>query len=75
VIIQIASLHQINMGTTLLGAFSTPAKAIKAGEDAIRDIIGKEPNMLDWDYEYPECRYFFEAFTLMITETTLDQAL
>ena len=40
--LQVATLYQISqMETTLVGVFSTPAKAISAGEDAIREFTGK----------------------------------
>lgn len=75
-ILQVATLYQISqMETTLVGVFSTPAKAISAGEDAIREFTEKEPVMLDWDHEHPEHRYYYDEFTLMITETTLDQTI
>ena len=74
--LQVATLYQISeMETTLVGVFSTPAKAIGAGEDAIREFTGKEPVMLDWDHEHPEHRYYFDGFTLAITEATLDQTI
>ena len=74
--LQVATLYQISqMETTLVGVFSTPAKAIGAGEDAIREFTGKEPFLLDWDYEHPEHRYYFDGFTLAITEVTLDQTI
>lgn len=72
----VATLYQISqMETTIVGVYSTAAKAISAGEDAMRDFNGKEPVMLDWDHEHPEHRYFFEGFTLMVTEVTLDKAV
>lgn len=74
--LQVATLYQISeMETTLVGVFSTPAKAIEAGEDAIREFTGKEPVMLDWDHKHPEQWYYFDGFTLTITETTLDQPI
>jgi len=72
----VATLYQIKeMETTLVGVYSSSAKAISAGEDAIREFTEKEPLMLDWDHEHPEHRYYFDGFTLMVTETTLDQAV
>lgn len=72
----VATLYQIKeMETTLVGVFSTSAKAIEAGENAIREFTEKEPILLDWDHEHPEHRYFFDGFTLAVTETALDQAI
>ena len=74
--LQVATLYQIKeMDHSLVGVFSTPALAISAGEQAIREFTEKEPVMLDWDHEHPEHRYFFDGFTLTITEVTLDQAI
>ena len=74
--LQVATLYQISQGeTTLVGVFSTPAKAIGAGQDAIRDFTSKEPLLLDWDHEHPEHRYYYDGFTLAVTEVTLDQAI
>lgn len=61
--------------TILVGVYSTPALAISAGENMIREISQKEPCLLDWDHEHPKHRYFFDGFTLTVTEVTLDQAV
>lgn len=71
----VASLHHIGVDTTLVGVYSDAAKAINAGEHAIYEMIDREPMMLDWDYEQPESRYYFDGFTLMVTEATLDQTI
>lgn len=71
----VSTLYQIGVETTLVGVFSTSAKALEEGKNAMREFMGKEPILHDWDYEQPEQRYYFEGFTLMITEMTLDQPI
>lgn len=73
--LQVATLYEIGADSSLVGVFSTPAKAIAAGENAIRELTESDPILLDWDHEHPEHHYFFDGFTLTITETTLDQAV
>lgn len=73
--LHVATLYEVGEGSSLVGVYSTPALAIGAGENAIREMTGKDPILLDWDHEHPEHRYFFDGFTLSITETTLDQAV
>ena len=74
--LHVATLHQISeMETTLVGVFSSREKALGAGKDAIREFTGKEPVMLDWDYENSELRFYYEGFTLMNTEVTLNQPI
>lgn len=71
----VSTLYQIGVETTLVGVFSTSAKALEEGKNAMREFTGKEPIMHDWDHESPEQRYYFKGFTLTVTETTLDQPI
>ena len=70
----VASLYQIReMDHSLVGVYSKLALAIGAGENAIREFTEKEPLLLDWDHEHPEHRYYFDGFTLTVTEVELDK--
>ena len=72
----VANLHQIaQMETTLVGVFSSEAKAEHAGKAAIEEFNEGEAEFFDWDREGPELRYYYDGFTLMITEMTLDQPI
>lgn len=72
----IASLYQISEGeTTLVGVYSNSVAAIMAGEKAIQIMIEKDPALIDWDYEAPEERRYYDGWTLYITKATLDQDL
>ena len=71
----VASLFQIGVASLLVGVFSTPAKAISAGEKMMVDIKGYLPPMHDWDHGEIDHQYFFDGFTLSVVETTLDQAV
>lgn len=72
----VASLYQIReMDHSLVGVYSKPASAIAAGENAIREFTEKEPLLLDWDHEHPEHRYYYDGFTLTITEAELDKEI
>lgn len=72
----IANLHQIaQMETTPIGVFSSEVKAERAGKAAIEEFNEGEAEFFDWDREGPELRYYYDGFTLMITEMTLDQAI
>ena len=72
----VANLHQIAQGeTTLVGVFSSEAKAERGGKAAMEEFNEGEPEFFDWDREGPELRYYYDGFTLMITEVTLDQVV
>lgn len=71
----LSELYQIGVGATTVGVFSTPAKAIAAGEDAMKNLVDAVPPMLDWDHNGAVHNYFFDGFTLAITAVTLDQAV
>lgn len=71
----LSELYQIGVGTITVGVFSTPAKAIAAGEAAMANLAGTIPHMLDWDHDGAVHNYFFDGFTLAITAATLDKVI
>ena len=72
----VASLYHIAQGeTTVIGVFSTEAKAEHELKVSMNDLNEGEPDFFDWDREGPELRYYYDGFTLAITEMTLDQAI
>lgn len=69
----IANLFPLGGEATLLGVFSTEAKAIGAGKDMIRELTDYEPVELDWARAERELVYYYFGYTLTITECELDK--